>query len=112
MKGTNVNKSKSPRAFILKEIEYENTVRIRRRLTEVGVDGMYIDSFVTFPVGSILKVRLWVIHLDQPIELESEVVSVEKGVGMEIRFLNLKPKDRAFLEMLVANLTADRPRDE
>lgn len=105
MKKEKQEKAKALRVSILKKIEYEGAVRVRRRLTEVGVDGMFIDSYITVPVGSVIKLRLWLMDANQPLEVEAEVTSVEKGVGMEVKFLDLKPSDRALLENVVGYFT-------
>src|SRR5262249_51633628 len=96
------NKQAKPmRVSILKKIEYEGTVKVRKRLTEVGVDGMFIDTYVTLPVGSTIKLRLWLMNSDQPLEVAAEVMRVERGIGMEVKFLDLKPEARASLENLI-----------
>ncbi len=106
IKNNKVKKPKTLRISILRRIEYENTVKVQRRLTEVGLDGMFIDSCVTFPIGSVLKLQLWLMNSDQPLQVDGKVIREEKGIGMEVSFLNLKPKDRFVLESLADNLVA------
>lgn len=106
MSNFSTNKSderrKHKRVALLEELEYEGEGRrFRRRLTEISVEGMFIDTPNTFPPGTLLAVKFRLPNSEDHIIANAEVLYVQEKVGMGVKFKNLSPEDRDKIKAFV-----------
>ena len=101
-KGTKKERRKYRRVSILQDLFFgEKALRPMEGLSE---NGMFISSPDVFLKGSILDLKFTLFNDRKPISVKSEVRNVVKGVGMGIRFLDLKSEDRRRIRLLVRKL--------
>ena len=50
---------------------------------------------------SVLDLKFRLFNDDDPIEVQAEVRHVQEGIGMGVRFLNLKPEDRKRIQEFI-----------
>jgi hypothetical protein len=66
-------------------LEPRTDMRIKARISEISRKGCYVDVLVTLPVGTLLNMR---ISCDQgAFESQSQVVYVQEGMGMGVKFV-------------------------
>ena len=82
------------------ECEGASTGRLNTRISDLSATGAFIDSVITFPVGSILGLKFRVKSIE--FQVTGEVVHCMPHVGMGVRFLDLNPEQRAAIERVVA----------
>lgn len=71
----------------------------RARLSDVSLQGAFVDTIVTFDVGAVVR-----LHFGLPslvMSVEAEVVNVIPNMGMGVRFRNVTPAQRVALEELI-----------
>lgn len=89
------DKRSSKRVTYLCEVEYKGigSRLLSTRITDLSTDGAFIDSMLSFPEGSILKLRFRV----EPVEVNvsAEIRYCLPQIGMGVRFLDLTEADRA-----------------
>ncbi len=85
-------KRRYQRVKILQDIHF--AIKAKRRMDDLSEDGMFIATPASYLPGSVLDLKFRIFGDDMPIEVQAEVRHVEEGVGMGVRFLNLKPEDR------------------
>ena len=73
----------------------------QRRLDDLSEEGMFIATPASYLPGSVLDLKFRLFNDEVPIEIQAEVRHVEEGVGMGVRFLNLKPADRERIRKFV-----------
>jgi PilZ domain-containing protein len=69
---------------------------------DISPGGLYMNTQSTFPVGSILLVRI-PFPSDAEVVCRAEVVYSEPGRGVGLRFCDVSDEGRAILEREVAN---------
>ena len=74
--------------------------RIAAITTDVGLHGCFVKTVFSFPVGSMVKVKI--VERQRSFSATGEVMYVLTREGMGIRFLNVKAMDFAILEEWVA----------
>jgi hypothetical protein len=63
---------------------------VHRELADIGTGGMFIDSHPTpFQPGQVLKLRFYLSRDDARMGVNAEVLYVQEGIGMGVRFLDL-----------------------
>ena len=72
-----------------------------RKMDDISEQGMFISTPEVFMKGSILDLKFRLFNDDQPITVKAEVRYTQKGVGMGVRFMNLKPEDRERIKAFV-----------
>lgn len=70
------------------------------RISDLSVSGAFLDSMVTLPVGTRLRMRFSLPSL--VVDCVGEVVHEMPQFGMGVRFLDLTPLQRVALEEVVA----------
>ena len=68
--------------------------RGQRRVDDLGEEGMFIATPAGYLPESVIDLKFRLFNDDAPIEVQAEVRYVQEGIGMGVRFLNLKPEDR------------------
>jgi len=72
-----------------------------RKMDDISEQGMFIATPDVFMKGSILDLKFRLFNQDQPVSVKAEVRYVQEGVGMGVRFMNLKPEDRERIKAFV-----------
>ena len=72
-----------------------------RRVDDLSEEGMFIATPASYLPGSVLDLKFRIFGDDMPIEVQAEVRHIEEGVGMGVRFMNLKPEDRKRIRKFV-----------
>src|SRR6266436_2951917 len=85
-------KRRHRRVKILQDIHFGH--RGQRRMDDLCEEGMFIATQAGYVPESILDLKFRLFNDDDPIEVQAEVRYVQEGIGMGVRFLNLKPEDR------------------
>jgi uncharacterized protein (TIGR02266 family) len=92
---TGKERRKSPRVALIAEIEYSSdSPAVTRRLTDLSSDGIFIDTMSPLPPGTLISIRFNLPGEPLPIVVLGEVVWGQEHVGMGVRFMNLRPKDK------------------
>jgi PilZ domain len=77
------------------------TAPTRLTATDISASGCYVETQVPFPVGTSLKVDLWIVT--EKVTTRSFVRTSDPGLGMGIEFVGLRPEDQLrFQEYLKA----------
>jgi len=90
---------KHKRVSIIQEIFFGN--RSLRRMDDISEQGMYIATPEVFMKGSIIDLKFRLFNDDQPVTVKAEVRYVQEGVGMGVRFTNLKAEDRERIKKFI-----------
>ena len=72
-----------------------------RPLDALSEAGMFIATPDVFMKGSIIDLKFKLYNTEKPIVVKAEVRHVQKGRGMGVKFINLKPEDRKRLRQFV-----------
>ena len=92
-------KRRHRRVKILQDIHFGH--RGQRRVDDFSEEGMFIATPAGYLPESVLDLKFRLFNDDEPIEVQAEVRYVQEGVGMGVRFLNLKPEDRKRIKKFV-----------
>lgn len=87
------------RVKILEDIHF--AIKSKRRMDDLSEDGMFIATPASYLPESVLNLKFRLFNDDVPIEVQAEVRYVRKGIGMGVRFLDLKPEDRKRIRKFV-----------
>ena len=90
---------KYKRVTIIQEIFFGD--RGVRKMDDISEEGMFIATSDVFMKGSLLDLKFRLFNDDQPITVKAEVRYVQDGVGMGMRFTNLKAEDRERIKKFV-----------
>ncbi len=83
------------RVPLVAEIEYSSdSPSVSKRLTDLSIDGLFIDTMTPLPPGSLISIRFNLPGDTLPVVVLGEVVWGQEHLGMGVRFMNLRPKDR------------------
>ena len=94
-----IEKRRYRRVKILQDIHFGH--RGQRRMDDLSEEGMFIATPADYLPGSIVDLKFRLFGDDTPIEVKAEVRYVKEGIGMGVRFLNLKPEDRKRIRKFV-----------
>jgi hypothetical protein len=78
---------------------------INGRMTDMGLGGCYVDSMMTFPIGTHVVVRLT--REDMDFQAKARVVFSRPGLGMGMAFEEMEPSDNEFLKRWVDELAGN-----
>jgi hypothetical protein len=92
-------KRRHRRVKILQDIHFGD--RGQRRMDDICEEGMFIATPTGYLPESVLDLKFRLFNDDVPIEVQAEVKYVQEGIGMGVRFLNLKPADRERIRKFV-----------
>ncbi len=93
----------SKRAALIAEIEYSSdSPSVSRRLTDLSVDGLFIDTMSPLPPGTLVSIRFNLPGDPLPIVVLGEVAWGQDHLGMGVRFMNLRTKDRDRIRAWIA----------
>jgi len=71
--------------------------------TNISEGGMFITTQEGYLEGSVLDLKFRLFNSRHIVKVKGEVVYVNEGVGFGIKFLDLKPKDRAMIKDFVTD---------
>jgi len=64
-----------------------------RRLSDLSLGGVYLESSVSFPVGTEVDIRFKLNEADdREVQVKARVLYIHDGVGMGLSFINLPPE--------------------
>jgi hypothetical protein len=104
-----VERRSAPRQPFIAEvqvIEISSGAKLSARSCDLVANGCYVDSLNTFPVGTLVQVRLK--KEKTIIEVKGSVVYRMPGLGMGIAFNNLTPETHEALEKWLSHKPAER----
>ena len=90
---------KHKRVTIVQEIFFGD--RASRKMDDISEEGMFITSNEVFMMGSILDLKFRLFNDDRLITVKAEVRYIQEGVGMGVRFKDLKPADRKRIKKFI-----------
>jgi hypothetical protein len=95
------------RVDLFQEIVCENgSVETRSGVADISVGGMFVDMpHVWFPSGSRISARFALRADAPPIAVDADVHYVQDGIGMGMRFVDLKDEDRERISDFVEEST-------
>lgn len=100
----NLEQRRHPRVDLFREIACEagDTV-VESRVADLSVGGMFVDTHRTpFPIGSAVTARFSLRPDEPPLSLRAMVTYVQDGIGMGIRFGDLREEERDRIAGFVA----------
>jgi c-di-GMP-binding flagellar brake protein YcgR len=91
---------KQKRIPFLKEIEVVGLGIYRA--SDISIGGMYLESMLDFPAGTLLDLRFKLSDSDEkPISLQARVLYSQPSVGLGLDFVNIIPEDRERISKFV-----------
>jgi uncharacterized protein (TIGR02266 family) len=94
-----VERRKYRRVTIVQEMFFGN--RGVRKMDDISEEGLFIATPEAFMEGSVLDLKFRLFNDDQPITAKAEVRYIQEGVGMGVRFKDLKPEDRRRIKKFI-----------
>lgn len=96
-----MEKRETPRVSIVAEVTYAvGGVGVTKKVTDLGEGGLFIETPVPVPSGTVLRIRF---VLDgQPVSAEGRVVYVQPYVGMGVEFTGISDLARIAIREYVA----------
>lgn len=104
-------KRRSPRySFIASAelIEVKADVRIASRVSELSLNGCYLDMMNPFPKGTLVLVKI--AAGDEFFQAKSKVVYAQHNMGAGVGFLEVEPDSQAVLERWLDGAEQERKR--
>jgi hypothetical protein len=95
-----------PMNVIFEAVDQRSKTRIQGRTSDLSRGGCFVDSISTFPVGSVLSVRLT--KENRTLEVEAKVVSSRGGMGMGLKFQNANVENLATIGQWIGKGVARR----
>jgi len=83
-------------------------VRIASRVSELSLNGCYLDMMNPFPKGTLVLVKI--AAGDEFFEAKSEVVYAQHNMGAGVGFLKVGPDSQAVLERWLDGAEQERKR--
>jgi hypothetical protein len=71
---------------------------------DLSVGGIFLDIILPPPPGSLVSLKFRLVGYEDPITVTGEVTYSQEGMGMGIKFLNLKPEDKKKIETVIEKL--------
>lgn len=87
-----VERRKYRRVTIVQEMLFGD--RVSRKMDDISEEGLFIATPETFMEGSVLDLKFRLFNDGKLITVKAEVRYIQEGVGMGVRFKDLKPEDR------------------
>jgi hypothetical protein len=101
---SNNERRRAGRVALIRDIEYAGEGnRTRRRLTDLGPNGVYIDTTGPLPMGSEIDLR-FTLPDDHVVSATGVVRYHQPGVGMGIEFVEISEDDRDRIKRWVDRL--------
>lgn len=94
-----MERRKYKRVTIIQEMFFGD--RGIRKMDDISEQGMFISTPDVYMKGSILDLKFRLFNQDRPISVKAEVRYVQEGVGIGVRFMNLKPENREQIKKFV-----------
>jgi hypothetical protein len=94
-----------PFTATVEAVETKSQTRINGRTSDLSRGGCYVDTISSFPVGSIVKMRLT--KEARSLEAQAEVVYSLVGMGMGVKFTGGDPEQLWNLEKWVGELSGE-----
>jgi hypothetical protein len=114
---------KIPRYAVNADSEVEEPrvqAKINGRMTDLGLGGCYVDAMMTFPVDTVVHMRM--MREDLKFEADARVIFSKPGLGMGLMFTELSTDHQRYLaewvdelsgtERIVAPPTKSTPLDD
>ncbi len=92
------------------ELRADDGVPVWGKLSDVSAGGCYLEMVIPLPVGTKLRLTLW-IH-ENKIFIQGMVVSNHPGYGCGIRFTEITRQDREILDHFLEELKASSPPED
>jgi len=95
-----------PRMKCLNSIEVlpaSASAPIWSKTTEMGLGGCFIEMPMPLPVGTTLKISLWV--REQKLRFSGKVVNSRPGFGVGVQFTDVSPEDAEHLKEFLRSIT-------
>ena len=83
-------------------------MRIASRVSELSLNGCYLDMMNPFPKGALVLVKI--AAGDEFFEAKSEVVYAQHNMGAGVGFLKVEPDAQAVLERWLDGAEQERKR--
>jgi c-di-GMP-binding flagellar brake protein YcgR len=96
---TGEEKRKYKRVSILQDLHFGG--KSIRKMENISEDGMFIPAADVFMSGSVLDLKFTLSNNQKPIVVKGEVRHAQEGVGMGVKFMDLKPADRKQIRAFV-----------
>lgn len=97
------NRRRPPRVPLIVDIEFSaDSPPMRRRTTNIGPGGLFIETPTPLPEGVPVRLRFALPGHAQPMTVEAAVAWAEPQLGMGLRFIWLEPTDRAAIQRYIA----------
>jgi c-di-GMP-binding flagellar brake protein YcgR len=80
---------------------------LRSKTADLSVGGCYLEMMFTLPVGSKLKLALWLD--DVKLNIDAVVVTCDVQVGNGIQFTSISAEDSAKLQQYLAGISDPPP---
>ena len=94
-----------PFTATVEAVETISQTRINGRTSDLSRGGCYVDAISSFPVGSVVKMRLT--KEARSLEAQAEVVYSLAGMGMGVKFTGGDPEQLWNLEKWVGELSGE-----
>ena len=92
------------------ECQYDGQVDAKPlRILDLSVGGLFVEALTPPEPGTLIHLQFSVAEGGDPITVSGQVCYTQSGIGMGIRFLNLKPKDQATIQILIDPLGTESP---
>lgn len=106
------NRRQSPRykTEIASELRAGDGVPVWGKLSDISAGGCYIEMLIPLPVGTKLKLTLWI--KESKIFIQGIVVSFHPGYGCGIKFTDIGREDRGVLDHFLEELHATAPPED
>ena len=76
--------------------ELNSGVRLQGRMSDLGMQGCYVETSNPFPVGAIVRLRL--VNREESLEITGRICHSQPTLGMGLAFLDLKFDQLVMLE--------------
>jgi len=86
-------------------VEAKSQMRVQGRTSDLSLGGCYVDTMNSFPVGSIVKMRLT--REARTFEAQAEVVYSLLGMGIGLKFTEVDPEQFRIVEKWLAELSGE-----
>ncbi|HEY4742563.1 MAG TPA: PilZ domain-containing protein [Candidatus Acidoferrales bacterium] len=101
------DRRKSPRYPIIAEARFtdlKTETEFKARVSELSLDGCYLDFLNPVPQGCALKLRIF--KDSGVVETDARVVYIHPGMGLGIQFIDTHETQRKILERWIEELKA------
>jgi hypothetical protein len=85
------------------------SAKVHRELADIGLGGMFIDSHPTpFQPGENLRLAFYLSRAEPRLSVKAEVLYVQDGIGMGVRFVDLDPLNRERIASYLDQATLEK----